>query len=263
MKKIVHAFPTLIDLLNTSHCETLLNACWGLAFLTEDNESVVQSLIEQNLTPKLTSFLQHENPKIALVALRVLGNFILCGHLQHLIDSAFMNHVQSLLNNPHSSVRSETCYLLSLVTDHGTDYIDLLISIPTAMRRVIEIMQDSPLHERTEAIWVIFNIANKGSDLQLKTLVELGVIPSLCQNLQVHDVKIVLLILESIENILLVGERMALQYKISFEECGGRQKLESLLDHRSDDVYRKTNQICDEYFCEECRDEYEDEIWYD
>lgn len=262
MNNIIHAFPTLIELLNTSHCETLINACWGLAFLTEDNESVIQSLIEQNLTPKFISFLQHENPKIVIVALRILGNFILCGHLQHLLDSGFMNHTQSLLNNTDSSVRSETCYLLSLVTDHGTDFIDVLISISTAMRRVIEIMQDSSLHERTEAIWAIFNIANKGSDLQLKTLVDLGALPSLCQNLQVHDVKIILLILESIENILLVGERMALQYKINLEECGGRQKLEALLDHQSDDVYRKANHICDQYFCEECRDEYEDEIWY-
>lgn len=263
MNAIIPAIPTLVNLLDTkTHSETLLNACWGLTYLTEENDSVVQSLIQENVSSKLLSFLQHKNSDIVLVALRIIGNFIHNGFLQHMIDSGFLNNVPSLLRNCDSSIRSEICYLLSLVADHGTEYIEYLIKLSEEMRRVIDIMQNSSLNERTEAIWVIYNIANKGSDLQLKILVDLGALPSLCQNMHVNDIKIILLILESIENILLVGERLGLGYDVRFEECEGRQKLEDLFSHSCDDVYRKANHISERFLEEGSVDEYSDENWY-
>lgn len=264
MNRMIPAFPTLINLLNSTHSETLLNACWGLVFLTEENDTIVQNLVEQNLTSQFLSFLRHEDPKIVLVALRILGNFIHSGHLEHMIDSGLMSYVSSLLDNPDTSVRSETCYVLSIVADHGTRYIDYLVNLSAEMRRVIDIAQNSPFEERTEAIWVIFNIANKGSDMHLKILVDFGALSSLCQNLQIHDIKIILLVLESIENILLVGERMALRYEDRLEECGGRQKLEGLLSHNSDDVYHKTNLIIQQFFEDDdsFKDDFVGENWY-
>merc|ERR1712012_1157198 len=112
-------------------------------------------------------------------------------------------------------------------------------------------MKESPLNERMEAMWVIFNIANKGTDLQLKSLVDMGAIPALCFNLEVSDIKFTLLVLDSIENILVVGERLALNYRLLFEECGGKNKIEALLSHQSDEVYHKSNSIYEEYFDEE------------
>ncbi len=263
MNDIIPVFPVLIKLLGTSHSETLLNTCWSLAYLTEDNDTVAQELIEQkNLTSKFVSFLDHENTKIAYVAMRILGNFILSGHIQDVIDAGVMNHTGALFRSHDRSVRYEICYLLSLIVDCGSEYISLIINSSSELEMIINILKESSLDERMEAGWVMFNIATKGTDLQLKSLVDMGAISALCFNLDVPDIKFLLLVLDSIENILMVGERLALDYHLSFEETGGREKIESLLSHQNDKVYHKANQIYEDFFEEGTDDDSNQEQWY-
>jgi importin subunit alpha-1 len=260
MNNIIPVFPVLINLLSSTHEEILLNTCWALSYLTEGNDTVTQALIENESTSKFISFLSHENTKIIHIALRILGNFILSGHVQEVVDAGIMIYTNALFTNHDRDVRYEICYLISLIVYSGTESIDLLINSPSVLQMIISMMQNSVLNERMEATWVIFNIANKGTDLQLQVLADLGAIPALCHNLEVPDIKFILIVLDSIENFLMVGERLNFDYKILLEECGGREKMDALMSHQSDEVYRKSNSISEEFFEEKNEDWDEEEV---
>jgi len=262
MNNIIPVFPVLIKLLGSSHSETLINTCWALAYLTEDNDTVAQELIEQDLTTTFVPFLAQENTKIAYVVMRILGNFILSGHIQKVIDAGIMNHTDALLSSHDRSVRYEICYVLSLIVDSGDELINLIIDSSSELEIIINILKESSLDERMEAGWVIFNIATKGTDIQLKALVDMDVMSALCFNLNVPDIKFLLLVLDSIENILIVGERLALDYRCSFEDNGGKEKIESLLSHPNDKVYSKANEIYEEFLEQNTDDDWDQERWY-
>jgi importin subunit alpha-1 len=255
MNNIIPVFPVLVKLLSSTHCETLLNACWAFTYLTEENDTVVKALKEENLIPQFVSLLTHENTKITHVALRILGNFMLSGYVQEVIDCGIMNYINALFTSNDKHVKCEICYLLSLIAENGEDNISLLINSSSELRTLINMMQYGMLSEKMEATWVMFNLANKGTDLQLRALADMAAIPALCQNLDVQDIKFILLVLDSIENFLMVGDRLGLDYKRILDECGGREKLETLISHQSDDVYRKSNFIYEEYFEERSIDE--------
>lgn len=257
--------------------ETLTNACWAITYLTEDNDDVVEALVERqsNFLSTVVSLLGHESTPIRYVALRMLGNFTLSGYIDYIIDAGAMNYTCTLFTNHDRIVRNEACYFLSLIAANGTECIDTLINSPSSdLKLICTVMQNSTLSERMEATWVMFNICNDGTDVQLKSLVDIGAIPALCYNLNVPDIKFTLLVLDSIENLLMVGERLALNFTVLLEECGGREKIESLLTAENDDVYRKSNSIYEEYF-EECNtagsmdewddygggDDYDEEHW--
>ena len=289
MNNIISAIPVLIQLVrtlssspssqNNKNSDILLNACWALAYLTDDNESVVQALIEQNLTLTCVTLLTHESSKIVHVALRILGNFIVSGYIREIIEAInlisantkaensnritetkvnMMEYTSSLFTTPKykddKNLRNEAFYFLSLVADSGTEYIDeMLVNLSSSssehqLKILFQIMQTSSLNERMDATWVMFNIAKNGTDAQLGALVGHGVIPALCYNLSVPDTKFTLLVLDSIENFLLVGDRLELDCRILLEECGGYEKMELLLNAENDDVYRKTNFIFEEFF---------------
>jgi importin subunit alpha-1 len=251
MNNIIPAIPLLINLVKTtSHEEILLNTCWALTYLSQENDTVSQKLVEQHhLTNKFVTFLSNPNTPITYVALRILGNFVLSGFFKEVIDAGVLQYTESLYKNQDKDIRNETYYFLSLIAESGSESIDMLLNSSTSdLQMICNTMQNAVLNERMEAIWVIFNVAKHGTDEQLKSLVGLGAIQALCYNLNVPDVRFTLLVLDSIENILLVGDRLALDFKVLFEECGGRESIESMLTAENDIVYRKANAIFEEFF---------------
>lgn len=279
MNHIIPVFPTLIHLIHTSQSDQIIiNACWAFTYLTEDNDTVCQELVQQQkqmqqlqhnkqnifLTSKFVSFLTHANTDIVYVALRLLGNLILGGFINNVIDAGVINHIHLLLKNNDIKIRNETYYFLTLIAGSGKEYIDTLLMSSSSMSGlniiICETMQNASLSERSEAMWIIFTIAKNGTDLQLQSLVDLGAIPALCYNLNVPDIKFILLVLDSIENCLLVGDRLGLDYKVLVEECGGRDQIETLLSAENDSVYRKSIAIYEEFFEKE---EEEEDYAYD
>ena len=56
-----------------------------------------------------------------------------------------------------------------------------------------------------EAVWAVTNLTSGGTMEQIGFLVNLGVIPHICNMLTVKESKVVLVILDALGNVLLVG----------------------------------------------------------
>ena len=101
---------------------------------------------------------------------------------------------------------------------------------------------------KIECLWVIGSISSCGTEVQLQKLVKSNVIPYLCQNLEFYDPKTILMILDSIDNILIAGDRLCDDYRTIFHEYDGIEFIESLQTHINDDVYRRSVEIIEFHF---------------
>src|SRR5690606_2211872 len=93
---------------------------------------------------------------------------------------------------------------------------------------------------------------------QIRYLVSQGCIKPLCDFLSCSDSRIILVILEAIEHILYAGREMAAfqddnvnHYALHIEEAGGLQTIYELQHHNSNEVYRKSKDIIDQFFSDE------------
>jgi len=109
---------------------------------------------------------------------------------------------------------------------------------------------------KKEAAWALANATSGGSPEQIRYFVSENVIEPLCDLLDGPDPRIVLVALEGLENILKVGEKESKElgfnpYGHMVEECFGLDKLESLQNHKNDDIYEKVVNILELYFAAE------------
>ena len=91
---------------------------------------------------------------------------------------------------------------------------------------------------------MISNIASGGNPSQINKLVEYGAIRSICDLLDVAEVKIVLLGMDSLEALLKVDAK----FSGLIDEAEGIEKLEKLQEHESEDIYQKAVRLLETYF---------------
>ena len=88
----------------------------------------------------------------------------------------------------------------------------------------------------------------------LRYIVDQGVIPPLCELLNVADPKIIQVALNGLDNILKLGVNEAQRtngpnpYTIMIEECYGLDKIECLQNHENIEIYQKAFHLIETYF---------------
>ena len=126
--------------------------------------------------------------------------------------------------------------------------------------KLIEILSKGENKTRKEAAWAVVNATSSGTPEQIRYLVELNVIPPLCDLLSMVDTKVIEVALNGLENILKLGLQDAKlhgttnPYAIKIEECGGLDKIEALQGHQHEKIYNKTFRIIEAYFGHEEED---------
>ena len=250
--------------------EIFASTCWTLFYLSEgSDEKVLDALDRCDIFARLFSIIagagagavDHHNPQLILVSLQILSNFALGdgSYVEKLWIDNRIECISQVLNSSKKDVVVEALFLLSNVVDcEGDDQVDKMISSPTLMSILMNFLQSGHQDVRLECLWIIGNIASSGTEKQLQKLVQLGVVPLLCQNLEFYNTKTVLMLLDTIDEILLVGERLGEDYRLILDEHGGVDMIESLQTHLNDDVYRRSVEIIESHFGED--DEWDEEM---
>lgn len=117
------------------------------------------------------------------------------------------------------------------------------------MLKVVKLLMglDDDWIVRKEAMHVVGNVATRGTDYQVMSLVECGAIEGICSVLGFNDKQVILFALDGLDAILKMGQKLGKDYVSFVDECDGTAKLEQLQFHESDEVYEKAKQMINDY----------------
>lgn len=255
---VAPALPVLAQLLFSTDDEVLTDACWALSYLSDDNgphNQKIQAVIQSGVCRRLVELLMVKNVNVKTPALRTIGNIVTGDDLQTqvVLNCGVLSCLLSLLIHPKKGIRKEACWTISNITAGNADQIQAVIDAHI-FPPLINLLRSAEFDIQKEAAWAISNATSGGRDSQIKYLVEIGVIPPLCELFRCMEPRIVLVALEGIENILRVGQQEAKQtggenkYAEMVEECGGLALLEDLQRHNNEEIYQKAQRILINYF---------------
>jgi len=210
------SLPVLNGLLHHSDERVLINACWAVRDLLHDSDKVdtyaVQALIDAfdntGSIPRLVELMEYPTTNenlgpamrtvIQLAAMKVLIN-IAGGndsHTQIIIDNNVLPSLLNLLSSTSAHILHDACSIISNITAGTVEQIQSVID-SGVLPKMISMLSDVSLLQQIvsddvprsceffmrnihrEAAWVIANVAQKGSEKQVKYLVNQGCIPLL------------------------------------------------------------------------------------
>eukprot|EP01090_Pellita_catalonica_P015436 TRINITY_DN4193_c0_g1_i1.p1 TRINITY_DN4193_c0_g1~~TRINITY_DN4193_c0_g1_i1.p1 ORF type:complete len:320 (-),score=62.98 TRINITY_DN4193_c0_g1_i1:159-1118(-) len=250
------ALGTLARLIISSTDEDVLaDACWALSYLSdgEDNDKI-QEVIQAGVSRRLVELLMHGSYNVKTPALRTVGN-ILAGddiQTQIVLNVGALPCLLSLLSSPKKPIQKEVCWALSNITAGNKRQIQAVIDA-NFFPPLIHLLATGEFNIKKEIVWVLSNAAVGGTFLNAKYLVDLGCIKPLCDLLLASDVRLIRTVLETLENILSLGENEAMQlcanpFVEAVEEADALDKLEQLQMHDNIEIYQLAVNLLEKYF---------------
>lgn len=228
----------------------MTDAIWALSYVSDGDNSRIQAVVDLGVVPSLVKMLTSNKNQLIVPALRTLGNIVSGNDVQtqSVLDAGALNALVPLLSNSKKNIRKEACWTLSNITAGTPNQLTQLVSTPEIMPRILDQMSNSAEWDvRKEASWVISNIATGGQKTHISFLVESGAIRPLCDLLDVGEVKVVLLAIDSIDAILRLSDDIDRATHL-VDEAGGIDKLELLQEHENEGVYTKAVALIEKYF---------------
>ena len=141
--------------------------------------------------------------------------------------------------------------MISNITAGSTTQIQAVIDNKLVLP-LLEVLKDDDIQTKVEAAWAISNATSGGTREQIMSLVEQGCIKPLCDLLYSHDIRIIELVLDALENMLKVGKDSTNDgtnpIALYIKEAEGVDKIERLQQHENNDIYKKSYNIMDKYF---------------
>lgn len=249
------ALPILSQLIYSTDADVLTDACWALSYLSDGPTHNIQAVIESGVARRLVELLSHESASVQTPALRTLGNIVTGDdpQTQTIINCQALPPLLGLLTHQKKGIRKEACWTISNITAGNQSQIQSVLDA-NMIPPLIHMLQHDEFDIRKEAAWAISNTTSGGSPEQIMHLVHQGCIPPLCQLLQVHDAKVVMVALEGLENILKLGEATAKapgatnSLAACIDDAGGLVLIEKLQEHQNEEIYTKAISILEKYF---------------
>ena len=148
--------------------------------------------------------------------------------------------------------------MISNITAGSTTQIQAVIDNKLVLP-LLEVLKDDDIQTKMEAAWAISNATSGGTREQIMSLVEQGCIKPLCDLLYSHDIRIIEVVLDALENMLKAGKDSTSNGNNAvaclIEEAGGLDKIDGLQQHEDSDISKKSFEMIEKYFSDEPREE--------
>ena len=270
---IQQALPVATNLLTHTDDEVAVDAAWAVSYISDSSEDRINMVIEAGVVPTMIQFLSCNKSSRQVPAIRTIGNIVTGSdeQTQVVIDHGALLNFNSLLSSPKRHIRKESLWTLSNIAAGTRNQVQAVLEsglVPSVIAQL-----GAPEFEvRKEATWVISNIAAGGDNMQVRALLEMNIVAPICDVLSLNDTKATIVALEALDHFLRVGreefgsqieENQTLEYNDDESnpvvraviECGGLNKLDSLQNHKSDEIYHLSSRIIDDYFTFDQNDE--------
>jgi len=248
--------PALSFLLGSADREVLQDAAWGIAYLTDGDEAVVQAVLDAGIAPRCIALMGHAELTVVTPALRIVGNFISGSDRQTsaALAAGALAALVPLLAHPRKQVKREACWAVSNVAAGTREQLDALFQTPGVLPAVIALLGASSAVDwavRKEAAWVVSNVATVGTPAHLAALLQMGAVEPLVDVLAgSRDPRMLGVVLDAVEGMLASEARGPASRAVAdaFEELGLLGALETVQETAADDVYAKAVKIIETYY---------------
>ena len=229
----------------------LLDCCSVLDKATASGDvMLIQAVLDLGVVPKIRDLLRDGSLKVALAAVKVIGNLLVGTNEQvdRVLDVELLDEFERLLSRQKRYIRKEVLWSLSNVTA-GTAIQTQLIFCHSIYHQLLLAAHDSDLAIRKEAV-IAFVHATSHSDMSLThQMLSTGVLDFFLDSLESSDVECVTEALEGTRNMLLFGlGTMELGERVRelLEEQGAVQRIEKLQGHKSQAIFAAASRLLDE-----------------
>ncbi len=195
----ISVVPFLNQLLYSQDCQTVLDACQTLSYLSGEDEYIPAILaLEKPVLPQLIELLGNTSPKVIIAALKVIGHLlndetpVLEGIKDSLINQQnILPRLLWLLGHPDQKIHKVTCWVLSRFSGSSKELQALIDA--AIFPKLLELIKSSdsrttlqPLefHVRRFIVIILFSAVECGTAEQVWYLVTEGFVSPLCILLQ-------------------------------------------------------------------------------
>jgi importin subunit alpha-1 len=241
-------------LIYSTDTEVVIDACWALSYISDGSDQNIQAVLDSGVARKIVEYLGHSNHAVQTPALRTAGNIITGNdqQTQYMLDMGVLGCLFHLLQSPRKGLRKESCWTISNITAGNAAQSQLVINA-NIVPQLVRLMSTGEFEVKKEAAWALSNASTWKNTEQVRYLVQSGCIKPLCELLTAKDTKLITVVLEALENILIVGERLnkgsnGNPFLQPIEESEGIDKLEELQSHENEDIYKKSVKLLETYF---------------
>ncbi|XP_022847331.1 putative late blight resistance protein homolog R1A-3 isoform X2 [Olea europaea var. sylvestris] len=260
-EQVKSAIRPLAHLILENDGAVLWHACEALFCLTFGKTDIKQAVIDAGLFPRLVELLLHCKSEIWSSVLHIVDYIILYAddtQTQLIIDNGVLPRLCKVLTlNYPDSYKTDTCYIISKIIGRNKDHIQAVIEAGI-ISPLLPLLQEAEIFNA--AAEVIYNATTKGTNEQIKFLVNEGCIEPMCDLLvNPNEQHVIKICLEGLENILKVGEAEKNQghpedvnvFAQMIDDAGGLQFIKNLQTHDDSEICEEAVKILETYWQEE------------